>query len=198
MTNETENFGANLRFLCEHQGSVSTICRKIKINRQQFNKYLSGLHMPSVQNQRLIANYFGLSRALMFSDPDEFRTLMEGNYFYAIDALRGAPRMAAFLEATLVDQRADGDDYVGIYDRYQYSSIYKGKVLRSAYCMYRNSDFLQHVYIERFPSFDRPDNVDFVFKYHGFTSLLREGVHSRFRVCAEERDDLWHLRAGPA
>ncbi len=169
MSTETENFGDNLRFLCDRHGSISNICRKIKINRQQFNKYLSGLHLPSVQNQRLIANYFSLSTSILFIAPEEFRTLMEGNYFYAMDALRNATKMTTFLETALVDEHADGDDYIGIYDRYQYSSIYKGKILRSAYCIYKNRDFLQHYYIERFPSFDRPQKADYVFKYHGFT-----------------------------
>ncbi|MBB3396035.1 helix-turn-helix transcriptional regulator [Rhizobium sp. BK060] len=169
---QAHNFGSNLRFLCERQGTVSNICRKIKINRQQFNKYLSGLHLPSVQNQRLIANFFGLSKAIMFADPEEFRTLMEGNYFYAIDALRNSKRMIPFLDTLLIDEKASGDQYVGVYDRYQYSSIYKGKILRSAYCIYRNRDFLQHYYIERFPSLENSDKIEYVFKYHGFTVPL--------------------------
>lgn len=177
-TAQAQNLGANLRFLCERQGTVSNICRKIKINRQQFNKYLSGLHLPSVQNQRLIANFFGLSRSVLFADPEEFRTLMEGNYFHAIDTLRNSKRMAPFLDTLLVDEKSSGDEYVGVYDRYQYSSIYKGKVLRSAYCIYRNRDFLQHYYIERFPNLESPDKIDFVFKYHGFTIPLDGRIFS--------------------
>jgi len=172
MTTQAENFSANLRFLCEREGAISTVCRKIKINRQQFNKYLSGLHLPSSQNQRLIANHFGLSQSILFIDRDEFRTLMDGNYFHSMDALRSATRMGAFLQAALVDDNASGDGYLGVYDRYQYSSIYKGKILRSAYCLYRNKDFLQHYYVERFPSFERSGKADYVFKYHGFTIPL--------------------------
>lgn len=177
-TLQATNLGANLRFLCERQGTVSNICRKIKINRQQFNKYLSGLHLPSVQNQRLIANFFGLSRSVLFADPEEFRTLMEGNYFHAIDTLRNSKRMAPFLDTLLVDEKSSGDEYIGVYDRYQYSSIYKGKVLRSAYCIYRNRDFLQHYYIERFPNLEDQDKIDFVFKYHGFTIPLDGRIFS--------------------
>jgi hypothetical protein len=171
-TVNTENFGANLRFLCERHGTVSNICRKIKINRQQFNKYLSGLHLPSVQNQRLIANFFGFGRSVLFTDPEEFQTLMEGNYFYAMDTLRNSKRMTPFLNALLVDQDSSADAYMGVYDRYQYSSIYKGKVLRSAYCIYRNQEFLQHYYIERFPNLENENKIDYVFKYHGFTIPL--------------------------
>lgn len=169
---QAQNFGANLRFLCERQGTVSNICRKIKINRQQFNKYLSGHHLPSLQNQRLIANFFGFSRTVLFADPEEFRTLMEGNYFYAMETLRNSKRLAPFLDGLLLDEKASGDEYVGVYDRYQYSSIYKGKALRSAFCIYKNRDFLQHYYVERFPNLENENKIDFVFKYHGFTVPL--------------------------
>jgi hypothetical protein len=125
-----------------------------------------------MQNQRLIANYFGFSRSVLFADPEEFRTLIEGNYFYAMDALSHSKRMAAFLDTLLIDEKTSGDEYTGVYDRYQYSSIYKGKVLRSAYCLYRNRDFLQHYYIERFPNLENDNKIDFVFKYHGFTIPL--------------------------
>ena len=37
-----ENFSTNLRSICNEQISVAHVCRKMEINRQQFNKYLSG------------------------------------------------------------------------------------------------------------------------------------------------------------
>ena len=173
-----ENFAANLRFLCERSGSISDVCRRMKINRQQFNKYMSGLHIPSTQNRRHIAQYFGLSPDVLFVEHEEFRMLIEGNYFHTLEALRHAARFSSFLEIGLLHQRSAGDAYVGIYDRYQYSSIYKGKILRSAFCLYRNRDFLQHYYVERFPSFDRPSKADYVFKYHGFTIPLDGRIFS--------------------
>lgn len=165
---QVEHFASNLRFLCERKGSISFVCRKIGLNRQQFNKYLSGHHLPSPQNLRLIANYFGLSVPIMFSDPEEFRTLVEGNFFYAMEALSKSPEVANFFDAVILGSKSDGENYHGVYDRYQFSSIYTGKILRSALCIYKNRDFLQHYYIERFPSYDSPSRVEYVFKYHGF------------------------------
>ncbi|WP_334174606.1 helix-turn-helix transcriptional regulator [Pseudoxanthobacter sp.] len=162
-------FAENLRLLCDRQGSISAICRKININRQQFNKYLSGLHVPSSQNLRIIANYFGLSPQILFSDPDEFRTLIDGNFFHTMSRLGGLPEFSSFVSNIVMGQDVDDSALVGVYDRYQYSSIYKGFVLRSAFCIYRNQDFLRHYYIERFPSYDAPGKTEYVFKYHGFT-----------------------------
>lgn len=162
------DFAANLRFLCERQGSISTVCRRIGLNRQQFNKYLSGLHLPSPQNMSLIANFFGVSVSILFSPAFEFRTLVEGNFFQVMESLRESPQVTKFIESAIIGARSNGADLVGVYDRYQYSSIYKGSILRSAYCIYRNNDFYQHYYIERFPSYDAPKKIDYVFKYYGF------------------------------
>jgi transcriptional regulator with XRE-family HTH domain len=162
------NFAANLRLLCERQGSISAVCRKINLNRQQFNKYLSGLHMPSSQNLRQIANFFGLSVPILFTDHAEFRTLVEGNFFHAMETVRSSPELNRFIESMIVEASADHKDILGVYDRYQYSSIYKGFVLRSALCIYKNREFLQHYYIERFPSHDDPTKTEYVFKYYGF------------------------------
>lgn len=162
------NFAANLRLLCERQGSISAVCRKINLNRQQFNKYLSGLHMPSSQNLRQIANFFGLSVPILFTDHGEFRTLVEGNFFHAMETVRSSPELNRFIESMIVESSADHKDILGVYDRYQYSSIYKGFVLRSALCIYKNREFLQHYYIERFPSHDDPTKTEYVFKYYGF------------------------------
>ena len=39
-TGSNAAFAANLRTLCDQQGSIAGLCRKINVNRQQFNKYL--------------------------------------------------------------------------------------------------------------------------------------------------------------
>jgi transcriptional regulator with XRE-family HTH domain len=162
------HFASNLRFLCERQSSISNVCRKIGLNRQQFNKYLSGVHIPSPQNLRLIANYFGLSVNFLFSEPEEFKSLIEGNFFFAMEALRKSPEVTNFVESVLMGSKLDAEDYTGIYDRYQFSSIYTGRILKSVLCIYKNRDFLQHYYIERFLSYERPSKTEYVFKYHGF------------------------------
>ncbi|MBB4235931.1 XRE family transcriptional regulator [Rhizobium sp. R635] len=168
LISDTAFFAANLRTLCNQQGSVAAVCRKIKVNRQQFNKYLSGSHVPSAANMRIIANYFGLSVPILFSDPEEFRTLVDGNFFHAMSAARQLPEFSRFVSTMLVENSVPDSDLIGVYDRYQFSSIYKGFVLKSAFCIYRSNQFLQHYYVERFPSFDDPKKMEYVFKYYGF------------------------------
>ena len=165
---------ANLRTLCEQQGSISAICRKIKMNRQQFNKYLSGTHLPSDANLRLIANHFGLSATILFSDPDELRTLVDGNFFHAMMTAKQMQKMPGFISDMRIGTSTHEAELVGVYDRYQFSSIYKGSILKSIFCIYRNGEFLQHYYVERFPSYEEPGKAEYIFKYHGLCFAMAD------------------------
>jgi len=169
-------FAANLRLLCARQGSISQVCRQVGINRQQFNKYLSGRHIPSSENIRVIANHFGVGPEIMFSEHEHFRTLVEGNFFDILDHLRRAPQVVRFLDMMTVANKLSLGQYAGCYDRYQFSSIYARRILRSAFCIFRNGDFLNHYYVERFPSYDNPRKTEYVFKYHGFTFPIEDRV----------------------
>lgn len=167
------DFATNLRYLCDQRGSISHVCRRAKINRQQFNKYLSGRHLPSPANVRVIADHFGLTPELMFSEHQEFRSLIDGNFFDTFSRLRQQPQVQRFL-STLMGSSLDSaqEALVGVYDRYHYSSIYPRKILKAAYCIYRGPDFLQHTYVERFPSYDAPGQTAYTFKYHGFVAPI--------------------------
>ncbi len=170
------NFSANLRLITGRSGPISLVCRKIGINRQQFNKYLAGRHLPSGSNIRVIANHFGLGPDILFADEDHFRTLVDGNFFETFARLRRDPKAISFLDSVTTSSRVTSNDLVGVYDRYQFSSIYTKMILRSSFCIYRNGDLFNHYYIERFPSYDDPVKTQYVFKYHGFTLPLEGRV----------------------
>ena len=65
-------FSDNLRSLCAEYKSIAEVCRKIGINRQQFNRYLNGSGMPSANNLRSIARHFGMPEAELFLDTKTF------------------------------------------------------------------------------------------------------------------------------
>jgi transcriptional regulator with XRE-family HTH domain len=164
------DFAANLRYLCDQRGSVSHICRKAKINRQQFNKYLSGRHLPSPGNVRIIAEHFGLNPELMFSEHADFRALIDGNFFDTFSRLRQQPQVQRFLATLMGTPETTEETLLGVYDRYHYSSIYPRRILKATFCIYRGPDLLQHTYVERFPSYDNPSRTAYTFKYHGFVA----------------------------
>lgn len=71
---QTDDFAINLRLLCSTESSVSAICRQIGVNRQQFNKYLSGAARPSSANMRKIAVHFGVRPAEFLLPAEEFES----------------------------------------------------------------------------------------------------------------------------
>ncbi|WP_235865285.1 helix-turn-helix domain-containing protein [Alloyangia mangrovi] len=157
-----------MRQLCEQQGSISQICRKIGINRQQFNKYLAGKHLPSTANIRAISNHFGLAPEVMFEAPEDFRALIDGDFLETFNRLRRMPEVGTFLSTAMAVPDTLRDQIVGVYDRYHFSSIYPRRILRASMCIYPGADVLQHVYVERFPNPDDRSRTAYRFKYHGF------------------------------
>lgn len=146
------------------------------INRQQFNKYLSGKHTPSAANIRIIADHFGLSPDVLCSPHTEFRALIDGNFFDTFNRLRTLPQVQKFLSTVMSAPEATEQALTGVYDRYQFSSIYPRRILRASLCIYPGQDVLQHTYIERFPSHDDPRKTAYTFKYHGFVFPIENRI----------------------
>lgn len=62
-------FAENLTKLCESKPSIAAVCRATDINRQQFNRYLSGRALPNERNLRKLCRYFKTSEAEFFGVP---------------------------------------------------------------------------------------------------------------------------------
>ncbi len=90
----------NLRLLCGYGRSVSDVCRKAGINRQQFNKYLSGQATPSLRSLRLVCDFFGVEESEILMDYASFSELVR----------RRPPRLRAKHDplSRFVDQLAAG------------------------------------------------------------------------------------------
>src|SRR3546814_2410873 len=72
-----EVFAENLRLLCSYYESVSAVCRRLGMNRQQFNKYLAGHSMPSRHNLRRICAFFGVEEAEIMLPNRRFAEIVE-------------------------------------------------------------------------------------------------------------------------
>lgn len=62
--------------LCSYGRSVSEICRRIGLNRQQFNKYLTGQTQPSLATLRRICDFFGVDEGEILQDHQAFSKLV--------------------------------------------------------------------------------------------------------------------------
>jgi len=66
-TANTEIFARNLKRICAKTASIAEICRDTGINRQQFNKYLSGKSIPSTRTLRKICERLDITETELFA-----------------------------------------------------------------------------------------------------------------------------------
>ena len=122
------DFSRNLVLLCRQYRSIAEVCRRIGLNRQQFNKYLSGQVHPSRHNMQRISDFFGVT---------ESEILMETPRFEQYLGLRDRPFEKTELDVPLrhlerIFARSQPmDRYAGFYYRYFYSFGNKGSIIRS-------------------------------------------------------------------
>ncbi|MDH4870878.1 helix-turn-helix transcriptional regulator [Metapseudomonas lalkuanensis] len=72
----SDNLGENLKLLCSHYRSISEVCRKLAINRAQFNKYLSGQSHPTAYNLKRIGDFFGVEDYELALPTEQFARLI--------------------------------------------------------------------------------------------------------------------------
>jgi transcriptional regulator with XRE-family HTH domain len=130
MSSSGAAFVENLRFLCAHFHSVAEICRSLGMNRQQFNKYLSGQSEPSLRNLKRITDFFGV---------DEYEiTLPHKEFVRLVRPKRGQVRETELLEQLLTQiDMASGEEqaalaaYDGTYAAYFCTPVWSNHIVRS-------------------------------------------------------------------
>jgi transcriptional regulator with XRE-family HTH domain len=74
-----EAFSENLSRLCGNADSVSAVAKATGINRQQFQRYISGGSIPGKRNLRKICRYFRVSEEQLFGYQREARAPQRGD-----------------------------------------------------------------------------------------------------------------------
>lgn len=123
-------FQRNLRLLTDHYRSVAEVCRRIGLNRSQFNKYLSGRSTPSRHVFKSVCDFFGV---------EEHEILLPHHEFQKIVALKPKDASATaahrpyipYLDRLVRLSRGDLSEYEGYYFEYSYSMTRPGLILRS-------------------------------------------------------------------
>lgn len=183
MVDESRDFTLNLRLLSSNHRSVAEVCRRMKLNRQQFNKYLAGASLPSAQNLRRIATFFGVEEGELFLRHHDFAkrvlaaptsdNLPAGlqKFWDAQQAKRGAT--AAALKR-----------YCGYYHLHFRSPAWPNRIIRSVAVIYQQDGRTYIRNLERLVRRDKPHLGNFVVKYQGI--VLIEGD----RIFTLDRPDM--------
>lgn len=124
------NLAENLRFLTGYYRSVAEVCRRLGLNRSQFNRYLSGRATPSRHVFKSICDFFGVEDYEILLPPAEFQRIV--GLRPGVGAADGAPRpYVAYLDQLVRRSRRDLAEYQGFYFEYSYSMSRPGLILRS-------------------------------------------------------------------
>lgn len=173
------NFSGNLRVLCSYAPSISKICRDLRINRQQFHRYLNGDSEPSLRKIRSICDYFGLEESEILLDPTEFKKIILirkikpslpdpfGNFIVKLHDINP-------------DAAKDIREYVGFYHTYIRTAEIGGRILKSITKIYMDNDYAYCKTIENYANI----------AYRSRKSLKYTGVvfHTGGEIYVHERE----------
>jgi len=120
------NFADNLRALCTRHGSIAAVCRSLGMNRQQFNKYLSGSTLPNVATLEKICGFFRIESESLFHDPAGFQQPNRA------PPLGGVPLHGLGLAASAIASMQPATLRPGCYHLYSLWPRDEGKCLREA------------------------------------------------------------------
>jgi len=169
----SEEFRQNLALLCSYHPSIAEVCRRLEINRQQFNKYLAGVSHPSRRNMRRLCDFFGVSESELLMEPQQFEDIV---------ALKRKPLQQEALSKPLLhldrlyQHSHDLEKYLGFYFRYFYSFGNPGKVIRSLALIYRedNRYYWKNIENLRNPETGRSKGLN---KYEGVLFYLADRLY---------------------
>lgn len=159
------SFHSKLRQLCGRERSISEVCRRIGINRQQFNKYLAGTSLPSRRVLERICEFFGVAEADLVSSAP----LPPPKSDASGDAIR-----LALDEARASSLSGGIARYYGCYLKYQHSTIDAGKIVRSLVLIGERHGYPSARTMVRIGKVSGAAPAKQIFRYEGIALLLKE------------------------
>lgn len=169
------NFTANLNLASSYHSSISSLCRKMNINRQQFMKYLSGKSFPSRNSLRRICDFLGVDEFELLMPPDQFRTIIslrpaeETALPPVLDAIPARLSQSRRQRGLLIKTR-------GYYYEYYLSFSTPGHVLRALVHVYPFADYTLYKRVERLRRDGKSGPPD-VYKYEGIMTVVGDRIY---------------------
>ncbi len=156
------DFSSNLRNLCTEKPSITHVCREVGINRQQFNRYLSGEGLPSAYNLRRICNYFGLKEADLFLSCDRFEAL------HALNSRKSTKTPINILSQAFPGNLGAMRRYLGVYYSHFFTPSWDGQILKGLVMLYERDGYVISRSVERGTNPER--SIRFRVRFDGLAS----------------------------
>ena len=126
-----ENFARNLRLLCSYYKSIAEVCRRLGINRAQFNRYLSGRHKPSVNTLRRLCDFFGVEVHEIMQPHEQFQSLVQTRPGHMLQAIPSTDLISEHVEQLYRSGSSGLERYLGHYFEYYLSMSTPGRLIRT-------------------------------------------------------------------
>lgn len=170
----TEDFSRNLRLLCSYYKSIAEVCRRMKMNRPQFNRYLNEHAKPSAHTLRRFCDFFGVEEHELLLPHNQFARLIQVRPRSAELDINPVPDEWQHIEHLLDIGHQGLDKYLGYYFEYHMSMAYPGKLLRMLTCIERHEDKVYYQRTERLQ--ETPSERVYHGKYIGIATFLIDRI----------------------
>jgi transcriptional regulator with XRE-family HTH domain len=141
-TSVHKNFAANLRWLSLNRGSIADVCRALGMNRQQFNKYLSGATLPNAATLAKMSDYFQVDQRALFDRPESLRQSMKPERAEPTDEFAALPFIAARGFMDILNCSKTTQMRVGCYTIYYPWSVDPDLIIRGLIVVFRLGPYL--------------------------------------------------------
>ena len=185
---ESSDLSRNLKLLIAYSESISEVCKKIKISRQQFTKYLSGKSFPRLQSLQRICDHFGLEDWEILLPHSDFRKLITIKTPFGVsDHPSFSNKFLAEIRKKSLSSRSLAP-FLGFYYNHFVLKAKQSMIQRSLVYLFEVDGMVATKTIERTAN---TDNVMSVSKYDGIA------YYSGHRLYISEREKflgqtIWH------
>nr|WP_300309776.1 helix-turn-helix domain-containing protein [Halomonas sp.] len=133
-----DDFVANLHLLCSYYPSIAEVCRRLPMNRTQFNRYLSGRYRPRHMAMRRICAFFGVEEHELYLPQADFCNLVQMGRIAVSQQSSDSESLAGSIgwpDELVLRGKQGMTHYLGYYFEYYYSMSRPGKIIRTLVCL---------------------------------------------------------------
>lgn len=168
-----DDFARNLRLLCSYYRSIAEVCRRLEINRPQFNRYLSGRYRPGDGTLRRLCEFFGVEVHEILLPSAQFERLVSVRPRAQVTAAEVSPEVRHLAHLKEIGS-AGLDRFLGSYFETYLSMACPGKILRTLVTLERQGDRVMYQRTERLV--ERPREKAYHGIYRGIVHLLTDRI----------------------
>ncbi len=169
-----QDFCLNLRLICSRYRSIADVCRRLGLNRSQFNRYLNGRSKPSVNSLRKICSFFDISEHEIYLSHEKFKTLVHPYSNSDNAQILGKTTDIIHLSKLNKNNNDSIKNYCGYYHEYRRDTLSGEKIVKSLVCMEQINKKIYYQRLKREFSSNNP-TINYS-KYCGIVHFLKDRI----------------------